>query len=49
MRHFYHGMLAEQKLSPAAALRAAQVAIWKEKRWRSPYYWGGFILQGEWR
>jgi CHAT domain-containing protein/tetratricopeptide (TPR) repeat protein len=49
MRHFYKGMLAEQKLSPAAALRAAQVAIWKEKRWRSPYYWGGFILQGEWR
>ncbi len=48
MRRLYHGMLAEG-LSPAAALRAAQDAIRRQKRWRAPYYWAGFTLQGEWR
>jgi CHAT domain-containing protein/tetratricopeptide (TPR) repeat protein len=48
MRRFYRGMLAEG-LSPAAALRAAQNAIRRQDRWRSPYYWAGFTLQGEWR
>jgi len=33
----------------AAALRAAQIAIWRDGRWRSPYYWAGFIMQGEWK
>jgi len=48
MGHFYRFMLKE-KLSPAAALRAAQLEIMKQKRWQSPYYWAGFVLQGEWR
>lgn len=48
MRRFYHGILAEG-LSPAAALRAAQDAIRRQPRWRAPYYWAGFTLQGEWR
>ena len=48
MRRFYQGMLAE-RLRPAAALRAAQVSMWKEKRWARPYYWAGFTLQGEWK
>ena len=48
MRRFYRGMLAEG-LSPAAALRAAQNAIRRQERWRAPYYWAGFTLQGEWR
>ncbi|MEA2691237.1 MAG: hypothetical protein QOJ16_624, partial [Acidobacteriota bacterium] len=48
MRSFYHGIFAE-RLSPAAALRAAQDAIRRQERWRSPYYWAGFTLQGEWR
>lgn len=47
MRRFYHGLLAEG-LSPAAALRAAQDAIRRQARWRAPYYWAGFTLQGEW-
>jgi len=34
---------------PAAALRDAQIHFSKQKRWSSPYYWGGFVLQGEWR
>ena len=48
MRRFYRGML-EEGLSPAAALRAAQDGIRRQERWRAPYYWAGFTLQGEWR
>jgi CHAT domain-containing protein/Flp pilus assembly protein TadD len=48
MRHFYRGMLVE-KLSPPAALRAAQDAIRRQAHWQAPYYWAGFTLQGEWR
>ncbi len=47
MERFYRGMLGPERLSPAAALRAAQVSIRNVKRWRSPYYWGAFVLQGE--
>ncbi len=48
MRRFYSGIFKD-KLSPAAALRAAQLAMWHDKQWKSPYYWGAFTLQGEWR
>jgi CHAT domain-containing protein len=47
MRRFYAGLLGPEKLSPAAALRAAQISMAAEKRWSAPYYWAGFILQGE--
>jgi CHAT domain-containing protein len=48
MRRLYRGML-EEGLSPAAALREAQVGLWQQDRWRSPYYWAAFVVQGEWR
>jgi CHAT domain-containing protein len=48
MKQFYRGMLKEG-LRPAAALRAAQVSMWQEQRWHAPYYWAGFVLQGEWK
>jgi CHAT domain-containing protein len=48
MVRFYRKMLKEG-LRPAAALRAAQVEMWRDKRWHPPYYWAGFTLQGEWR
>ena len=48
MRRFYEGMLGRRERT-AAALRAAQVALWKSKGWDAPYYWAGFTLQGEWR
>ena len=38
---FYDG------LPHAAALRAAQFEMSKQKRWASPYFWAGFMLQGE--
>jgi CHAT domain-containing protein len=47
MKRFYEAMLG-QKLRPAAALRAAQVTMSKDPRWREPHYWAAFTLQGEW-
>jgi CHAT domain-containing protein len=48
MKGFYRRMFQEN-MPPAAALRAAQVEMWKQKQWRSPYYWAAFVLQGEWK
>ncbi|HSK78135.1 MAG TPA: CHAT domain-containing protein [Thermoanaerobaculia bacterium] len=48
MSRFYRGLLLEGR-SPAAALREAQLAVRSDKRWRSPYYWSGFVLQGDWQ
>jgi CHAT domain-containing protein len=48
MRRFYEGMLGRRE-RPAAALRAAQVALWRAKGWEAPYYWAAYTLQGEWR
>jgi CHAT domain-containing protein/Flp pilus assembly protein TadD len=45
----FYGKMLKQGDRPAAALRAAQVEMWKQKQWRSPYYWAAFTMQGEWR
>jgi CHAT domain-containing protein len=47
MVEFYKRMLGRERLSPAAALRGAQVTLWQQERWRAPYYWAAFVLQGE--
>jgi len=47
MKNFYGRILGADPLSPAAALRAAQISMWKQSRWRAPYYWASFILSGE--
>lgn len=48
MSRFYRAMF-EKELTAAAALRAAQIEMWRQKDWQSPYYWAAFTLQGEWR
>jgi CHAT domain-containing protein len=48
MKRFYGGMLARGE-RPAAALRAAQLSMWRTKGWEAPYYWAAFTFQGEWR
>jgi CHAT domain-containing protein len=48
MARFYRKMLRDGQ-RPAAALRAAQVEMWKTKQWSAPYYWAAFTLQGEWK
>jgi CHAT domain-containing protein len=47
MKHFYAAML-QRRLPPAAALRAAQLQLARDRRWASPYFWAGFVLQGDW-
>ncbi len=47
MKRFYRGMLVGG-LTPAAALRAAQRELAGTRRWRSPYFWAPFVLQGDW-
>lgn len=49
MKHFYKAMLGDKKLRPAAALREAQIALLKNKRFSSPYYWSAFTIQGDWK
>ncbi len=49
MKRFYQGLLGPERLRPAGALRQAQLSIWEQKRWRAPYYWAAFVLQGEWK
>jgi len=46
MRGFYESLL-QQKMSVGAALRAAQLKTMREKQWNAPYFWAGFVLQGE--
>ena len=48
MTRFYQKIL-KQGERPAAALRAAQVEMWKQQQWQAPYYWAAFVLQGEWK
>lgn len=50
MVKFYQGMLTEG-LSPVAALRQAQIKMQQNEasEWIPPYYWSGFVLQGEWQ
>lgn len=49
MARLYKKMLGAGRLTPAQALRAAQLEMWSDKRWEQPYFWAGFTLQGEWR
>jgi CHAT domain-containing protein/tetratricopeptide (TPR) repeat protein len=48
MRRFYEGMF-RQGLAPSAALRQAQLDLWRQPRWQAPFFWAAFTLQGEWQ
>jgi len=48
LRPFYEAILIGHE-RPAAALRSAQIAMWRTKGWEAPYYWAAFTMQGEWR
>ncbi len=50
MSRFYKGMLGNRQLRPAEALRQAQKEMLTQNPWRkSPFFWAGFTLQGEWQ
>lgn len=46
MRLFYREMLVAGR-APAAALRTAQIALRRQPEHEAPYYWAGFVLQGD--
>jgi len=48
MADFYKAM-EHDEMRPAAALRKAQIQMWRTKQWRSPYYWAAFEIHGEWQ
>jgi CHAT domain-containing protein len=50
MARFYRGLLEEHR-DPADALRQAQLAMLSDSdgSYSFPYYWAGFVLQGDWR
>jgi len=48
MRLFYRELLKHGQ-PPAAALRTAQETLRRQPDWQAPYYWAGFVLQGDWR
>jgi CHAT domain-containing protein/predicted negative regulator of RcsB-dependent stress response len=48
MKLFYQHLL-QDKMSPAAALRQAQIAMWQKEPTKAPYNWAAFVLQGEYR
>lgn len=48
MSRFYQALWLD-RLPPAAALREAQRSLRREPRYRNPYSWAGFVLQGDWR
>lgn len=47
MAAFYRGLYSEG-LTPPDALRAAQRFLRRQERWQAPYYWAGFVLEGDW-
>lgn len=48
MQRFYKALLAEKK-TPAEALRQAQRELKATEGFAAPYYWAGFVLEGDWR
>jgi CHAT domain-containing protein len=48
MARLYRSILKDG-LRPAAALRAAQLAMLNDPAHSAPAHWAGFVLQGEWR
>lgn len=45
MTDFYHGM-TDQNLTSSEALRQAQIKLYKDPRFSSPFYWASFTAQG---
>ncbi len=48
MQEFYKEMLQNGK-SANQALRATQLKMWKDDKWRNPNNWAAFAFLGEWR
>jgi CHAT domain-containing protein len=52
MKAFYERLLGkdgQMRVTPAAALREAQIEMWRSRLNSAPFYWAGFVLQGEYK
>jgi len=49
MTDFYKRLLASKTVSPATAMREAQLAMITGKKYSAPFYWAPFVLVGDWR
>jgi CHAT domain-containing protein/tetratricopeptide (TPR) repeat protein len=50
MKRFYRHMLGKNKIPALAALRRAKIEMaGAGGLWSAPYYWAGFVLQGDWK
>jgi CHAT domain-containing protein len=47
MTNFYNHLLGKKPQTPAESLRLAQLEMSKDIRWKNPYYWASFIIQGD--
>jgi CHAT domain-containing protein len=47
MGYFYEEMLANGQ-DATRALRLAKVRLQQDHRWRNPYFWAPFVVQGSW-
>jgi CHAT domain-containing protein len=47
MSRFYTKM-SQENISPQVALRQAQLEIQQIPKWSHPFFWAGFVIQGEW-
>jgi CHAT domain-containing protein len=45
MKRFYHAIIKDGR-TPSAALQEAQMWMQRQSRWRDPYYWAAYVLQG---
>jgi hypothetical protein len=48
MTEFYTALLRD-RLPASVALQRAQRHMWQQPRWRAPFYWAAFVLQGDWK
>ncbi|MEQ1641819.1 MAG: CHAT domain-containing protein [Pyrinomonadaceae bacterium] len=48
MAKFYRGIVVEG-LTASAALRQAQIGMYNDPRYVSPFYWGAFTVQGDYQ
>ena len=47
MSLYYENMFKAGQ-DPVSALRSAQLELAADRRWRDPYFWSGFVVQGDW-
>ena len=45
----FYERLFKNDMPFSAALREAQLTIANQPRWRDPYFWAAFIIEGEWQ